>query len=209
MCTRIENSTAHESGSCNYNLKCNTRFSSQAVCARSGVVNKTIAMSVAKALIKRYSEMNLNHIDLDESSWAQSLLRRMKFVRRFTTTGKVPISEALRKELEKTYLQSIVRKIEENDIPLSLVLNLDQMPSKYIPVSNKTMAAKVTKNVLIKESTDKPMITATIIIALDGLLSLSMQLIYTGKPKKSLPRVQFPLASAQSTTAMKKIQLKC
>ena len=86
--------------------------------------------------------MNLNHIDLDESSWAQSLLRRMKFVRRFTTTGKVPISEALRKELEKMYLQSIVRKIEENDIPLSLTLNLDQMPSKYIPVSNKTMAAK-------------------------------------------------------------------
>ena len=142
MYTRIKNSTAHESGSCNYNLKCNTRFSSQAVRARSGVVNKIIAMSVAQALIKRYSEMNLNHIDLDESSWAQSLLRRMKFVRRFTTTGKVPISEALRKELEKMYLQSIVRKIEENDIPLSLTLNLDQMPSKYIPVSNKTMAAK-------------------------------------------------------------------
>ena len=71
--------------------------------------------------------MNVNHIDLDESSWAQSLLRRMKFVRRFRTTGKVPISEALRKELEKPCLQSIVRKIEENDIPLSLVLNLDQM----------------------------------------------------------------------------------
>ena len=54
------------------------------------------------------------------------------------------------------------------------------------------MAAKVTKNGPIKGSTDRRMITATITITLDGLLSLPMQLIYTGKPKKSLPRVQFP-----------------
>ena len=86
--------------------------------------------------------MNLNHVDLDECSWAQRLFRRMKFVRRFTTTGKVPIPEALRKELEKAYLHSIVRKMEGNDILLALALNLDQTPSKYIPFSNKTMAAK-------------------------------------------------------------------
>ena len=70
--------------------------------------------------------MNLNHINLYESSWARNLFRRMKFVRRFTTTGKVPIPEALHKELEKAYLHSIVRKTEENDIPPSSVLNLDQ-----------------------------------------------------------------------------------
>ena len=80
-------------------MKCSTRLSSSAACARGGVVNKTIAISVAKALIKRYPEMNLNHIDLDESSWAQSLFRGMKFVRRFITTGKVPIPEAFREEL--------------------------------------------------------------------------------------------------------------
>ena len=56
-------------------------------------------MSVAIALIKQYPDMNLNHINLVESSWAQNLFRRMKFVRRFTTTGKVPIHEALRKDL--------------------------------------------------------------------------------------------------------------
>ena len=86
--------------------------------------------------------MNLNHIHLDESSWAQSLFRSMKFVRRFTTTGKVSIPETLGKELEKAYLHSIVRKFDKNGIPLTLVLNLDQTPSKYIPVYNKTMAAK-------------------------------------------------------------------
>ena len=72
--------------------------------------------------------MNLNQIDLDESRWAQDLFRKMKFVKRFTGTGKVPIHEALRKDLEKAYLHSIVRKIEENDTPMPLVLNLDQTP---------------------------------------------------------------------------------
>ena len=55
--------------------------------------------------------MNLNHIELDESSWAQSLFRIIKFLRRFTTTDKVPIPETLCKELEKVYLQSTARKI--------------------------------------------------------------------------------------------------
>ena len=135
--------------------------------------------------------MNLQHIDLDQSCWAQSLFRRMKFVRRFNTTGKVPIPEALRKELENAYLHNIVKKIEENYIPVSLVLNLDQTPSKYIPVSNKTMAAKGCKTVPIKGSTDKRMITATFIITLDGQF-LPMQLIYAGKTTKCLPRVKFP-----------------
>ena len=108
----------------------------------------------------------------------------MKFVRRFTTPGKVPIPEALRKEFEKAYLHSIVRKIEENNIPQSLVLNLDQTPSKYIPVSNKTMAAKGTKYVPIKGSSDQRMITTTFAITLDGHF-LPMQLIYAGKTEVS------------------------
>ena len=122
----------------------------------------------------------------------------MKFVRRFTTTGKVSVLEALRKELEKGYLRSIVRKIEENDIPLSLVLNLDQTPSKYIPVSNKTMAAKGSKNVPTKGLTDKRMITATCTITLDEHF-LAMQLIYAGKTTESLPSVQFPSSFSLSS----------
>ena len=152
--------------------------------------------------------MNLNHIDFDECSSAQSLFRRMKFVRRFTTTGKVPVPEALCKELGKTYLHGIVTKIEENDIPLSLALNLDQTPSKYIPVSNKTMATKGSKIVPIKGSTDKRMITATFTITLDGHLLL-MQLIYAGKTKKCFPRVKVPSSFSLTRRAMKKSQLKC
>ena len=154
-------------------------------------MTQTIAESVAIALIKRHPELNLDHIHLPGSSWAQSLLRRMKFVRRLGTTGKVPISEDLRKELELSYLYGIVSKIERNNIPHSLVLNLDQTPSKYVPTSNKTMAPKGSKTVPIKGSTDKRSITATFTITLEGHF-LPIQLIYAGKTKKSLPRVKFP-----------------
>ena len=112
----------------------------------------------------------------------------MKFVRRFTTTGKIPISEALCKELEKAHLHSIARKIQENDILLSLALNLDETPSKYIPVSNKTITAKGSKNVPIKGFTYKCMITATFTITPDKHF-LSMQQINAGKTKKCLQRV--------------------
>ena len=56
----------------------------------------------------------------------------MGFARRLETTGKVPIPDSLKKELKKPYLHNIVKKIEDSNIPPSLVLNLDQMPSKYI-----------------------------------------------------------------------------
>ena len=55
-------------------------------------------MPVTSALIKSHPDMNLNHVDLNQSNWTQSLFRRMKFVRRLSTTGKVPISESLHRE---------------------------------------------------------------------------------------------------------------
>ena len=136
------------------------------------------------ALNKQYPEEKLYHIDLKQSCWVQSLFRRMGFVRRLGTKGKVPIPDSLKKELEKPYLHGIIRKIEDNDIPLSLILNLDQPSSKYIPVS---------KTVLIKGSTENRMITATFTITLDGHF-LPVQLIYGGKRSKGFPRVNFPKA---------------
>ena len=163
----------------------------RAVRRRGGVVNKSVAISVVKALIKRHPESQLGHIDLDNATWARSLFHRMKFVRRMGTTGKVKIPDSLREEIEISYLHAIVRTIEENNIPTSLVMNLDQTPTKFIPGTNKTMALKGSKTVPISGLTDKRMITATFTITLDGLF-LPPQLIYSGKTTKSLPRVEFP-----------------
>ena len=115
----------------------------------------------------------------------------MGFVRQLATTGKVPISEEVRKEVEMTYFHSIVTTIENKKIPKSLVINLDQTPSKYVPGCNKTLAPKGVKNVSIAGSTDKRTITATFSITMDGQF-LPMQIIYGGKTSKSIPRVSFP-----------------
>ena len=90
------------------------------------------------------------------------------------------------------YFNSIVTTIEKKKIiPKSLVINLDQTPSKYVPGCSKTLAPKGVKNVLIARSTDKRTITSTFSITIDGQF-LPMQIIYGEKTSKSIPRVSFP-----------------
>ena len=90
-----------------------------------------------------------------------------------------------------TYFHSIVTTIENKKIPKSLVINLDQTPSKYAPGCNKTLAPKGVKNVSITGSTDKRTITATFSIIMDGQF-LPRQIIFGGKTSKSFPRASFP-----------------
>ena len=104
-------------------------------------------------------------------------------------TGKVEISEEVRNDVETTYLHSIVSIMENNKI--SMVINLDQIPSKYVPGCNKTLAPKGIKSVSVAGSTDKRTITATFNITMDSKFS-PMQIIYGGKTSKSIPPVSFP-----------------
>ena len=62
---------------------------------RRGPVNSIIAISIAKVLIARNPQFNLEHIDLDSSSWAKSLFKRMGLARRKKLTGKVEIPEGV------------------------------------------------------------------------------------------------------------------
>ena len=66
----------------------------------------------------------------------------MGYVRRLATTGKVHISEKLKAEIETVYLYGIVQNINESKIPSSMIINLDQTPSQFVPGCNKTLAKK-------------------------------------------------------------------
>ena len=57
--------------------------------------------------------------------------------------------------------------MEENSTPLSLVFNLDQTSSKYLPVFTKT-APKGSKTLPKEGFTDKRMITETFTRTIDG-----------------------------------------
>lgn len=162
----------------------------QAQSKQGCVINTSIANATARALIDRNPNL-VGNIDLESSSWARSLFRRMGFVRRRKTSSKVEIPDAARKEIEFLFHHEIVSYMEQFDIPPSLILNLDQTPLKYAPVSNETMAKQGSTSVTIEGSDDKRMITGTFAITLSGKF-LPPQLIYGGKTTQSIPKVSFP-----------------
>lgn len=79
----------------------------------------------------------------------------MAIVRRFATTGKVERPEGVKKEAEFLYIKDIVNLIETCNIPILLVLNLDQSPLKYVLCGVTTLAQKSSSTVPIKGVSDK------------------------------------------------------
>ena len=90
-----------------------------------------------------------------------------------------------------TFLNSIVNKVEEFQIPPPLVLNIDQINSKYVSMDKATMTKKGSTSLPIRGLSDKRSITVTFIITLNGIF-LPIQLIYGGKTVQSLSKFGLP-----------------
>ena len=103
--------------------------------------------------------------------WAQSLFRRMGFVRRFSTTGKVEIPEGAKRGQSCFLSTRSYQTSKKHEIPASLVMNLDQTPMKYVPCGKTTLEKQGTTTVPIHGVSDKRMITATFAIKLDGAVA--------------------------------------
>ena len=94
--------------------------------------------------------MNLGHIHIiEDTNWARSFFKRMGFRKRRGATAKVPIPDEIKKEIELTFLHEVVGIIEKRKISPSLVIYLDQAPSKFLPGSNSTLAQASSSNVPI------------------------------------------------------------
>ena len=79
---------------------------------KRGVVNSLVAIATAKAILKRYPRLEKENLKI-ERSWAQNLFRRMGFVRRIKTTGKVDIPVGAQKEAEVKFWHQIVNQVEK------------------------------------------------------------------------------------------------
>ena len=90
-----------------------------------------------------------------------------------------------------TFLNSTVNKVEKFQIPSSLILNIDQINSKYVSMDKATMTKKGSTSLPIRGLSDKRSITVTFIITLNGIF-LPIQLIYGGKTVQSLPKFKLP-----------------
>ena len=92
-------------------------------------------------------------MDLGKTSWTKSSFHRMGFVNRSATTGKSVIPDGAKKEAGLLYHHQIIKFAEEHDIPSSLVINFDQTPPKYGPVSSQTLAKRGSKHISISGAT--------------------------------------------------------
>ena len=123
--------------------------------------------------------------------WARHLLKSMEWVKRKGTTGKVEPSEKFLDEEKFTFQREISKVVTDHDIPLDLVLNLDQTPLSYVSPGKYTFCMKGSTTVPIKGVDDKRQITATFTVSASGVF-LPIQLIYQGKTKRCLPKFKFP-----------------
>ena len=120
---------------------------------RGTPISIIVAKYAAKALIQQHSDV-VGNVDIDNSSWAKRLFQRLGYVKRMRTSCKVEIPDGVRKEIEYLFLHEIVSVVEEHSIPHSLIINLDQTPSKYVPVGNTTLAKKNSSSVVLAGTDD-------------------------------------------------------
>ena len=79
----------------------------------------------------------------------------MGFVRRGKTTSKPEIPERAKNEAALILQHQIVDLVEKYQIASLMLINIDQTPLKYAPVSNQTMVQKRSKHVAIEGSSYK------------------------------------------------------
>ena len=115
----------------------------------------------------------------------------MGFIKQAPITSKLEIPDGARKEAELIFHHEIVSKIEKFQIPDSVIINIDQTPSKFAPASSPTLTKKNSKHVSIAGSLYKKAIMATFGVTFSNVL-LPMQLIYARKTAASFPKVKFP-----------------
>ena len=101
-----------------------------------------VAIVTAKALIAKSDLEYRKALDLENSSWTKSLFRRMGFVRRGKTASKPEIPQRAKNEAALILQHQIVDLVEKYQIASLMLINIDQTPLKYAPVSNQTMAQK-------------------------------------------------------------------
>lgn len=161
---------------------------------QGGVITASVVVAAARGILLSYDRSKLlefgGHIDLSRQ-WAYSVLSRMKYVRRKSTTSKSKHTPADFDQLKKSFLNDVASVVNMEEIPPELILNWDQTGIHLVPASSWTMDKRGSKRVEIKGVNDKRQITAVFCGSLTGDF-LPIQLIYKGKTKRCHPKFKFP-----------------
>lgn len=108
------------------------------------MINTRIVIAGAQGLVKSIDGSMLTEYGGPAAltrGWAKSLLQRMKFCRRMSTTQSKISPEHL-KEKHVEFLQSIIDIVTIEEIPCRLIFNWDQNGLNLVPSANWTMEQK-------------------------------------------------------------------
>ena len=133
---------------------------------RGGLVSRSIAITTAKALIKRNPRFNLDH-SVFGNSWAKSIFSEWVTLDEQKLLLKYRFPKPFKKK-QSLSSNKIAKIVQARQIPNCMILNLDQTPSKFVPSSNTTLAPRGTKSIPVTGSPDKRTTTATFTISHDG-----------------------------------------
>ena len=157
-------------------------------------ISRNIVVAIGTGIVKANEPRILREfggsLELTEG-WARNVLKGMDWVKRKGTTGKVEPCPKFLEEEKFTFQRAISKFVSDHDIPLELVLNLDQTPLSYVSPRKYKVDLKGSKTVPIKGVEDKRQINATFIVTASGSF-LPIQLIYSGQTKRSIPKYDFP-----------------
>ena len=142
----------------------------RAVRDTGGVINRKIVISAALGITRSLKPSllpeNGGSLELGKP-WAESILRRMGFVKRKGTKAarKLPDNFA---DLKDDFLKRVADTVKEHNIPPSLVVNIDETVLPIIPVSYWTLEESGAKQVSITGLDDKRQLTAFVGCTMDG-----------------------------------------
>ena len=118
--------------------------------------------------------------------WARNILKGMEYLKRKGKAGKVEPCPKFLEEEKFMYQRAISTFVSDYDIPLELVLNLDQTPLSCVSSRKYTFDLKGSKTVPIKGVGNKRQITATFTVTASSSF-LPIQLIYSVKLRLVYP----------------------
>ena len=88
-------------------------------------------------------------IDLESTTWAKILFKRTGFCKPAVTTSKPEIPELAKQEAKLLLQHQVTNLVKKFAIPHLMIMNFDQTPSKFAPVSSRALDVRGTSHVAI------------------------------------------------------------
>ena len=144
-----------------------------------GKVNRPIVQGAALGILRRKAPHMLYQRNVVSRAWANSILRRMKFVKRKGTKSAKKVPADAPAQINKFH-NRIYYTMKKYNIPNSMFVTFDESSSALVPDSDWTLEEQGASQVGIGGLDDKRNVTLGLSFSATKIL-LTTQIIYEGK----------------------------